>query len=339
MKVLLFLLMISTNAIAENWVYIGGWSKHINGDPRLNENHKGLGFELEINGSQYFLFKFENSLFQTSYYGGKIVRDGLCYDNLCLGYSLGFLKGYSFKDPAFIGFGVVSYEYQGVGIDISCLPTSVCEGHLRISDKAFDWAGINAPWDTKGYIKVSLDHYDPDNSGKWGFYRNNGVSYDIKLYLTNDVYFKGNYTTTVFNFAPEQGNSKFQATWAGHPPSRANSQGYIAIGKDYEKYSLAFSYNQFSVQQNYINIETRQFTAVPETHYKGFGVHLSRTYPWSKDFDFYLEAAIIDSLVTDLKITAEIQYKFSDKIDFTLGVIDWERRNYSQFQFGIRYNF
>lgn len=331
MKILL-LLLLSFTVSAENYVHLGMWSQH--SESGLNETHNLVG--IEING--YFIHQFENSMSDTAYYAGIIERDGYCLDKLCLGYSYGVLKGYSFKELTPIAFAVLSFENNGVGFDLSCLPGTVCALQLRFSDKAFNYLNINPPWQTKGYLELSLDSFDPDGEGKFGFSRNNGVAYDAKIYLTDNIFLKGSYTTTDSTVAPDQGDEKFQATWITQNPSQIDSRGSIQIGKDYKNLSIGLSYNQISIQENIINLNNRELLSLPETHHRGFGVHISKDYQFTENLSFYAEAAIVDDLITDLRLTVETRYKITDALEITLRTIDYERWNMSQYQLGLRYN-
>jgi len=333
MKILLLLLCFSVSA--ENYVHMGMWSQHP--EKGLNETHNLIG--IEIDG--YFLHKFENSLKQTAYYAGIIEREGYCIGDtkLCLGYSYGVLEGYSFKELMPIAFAVFSYEKNGIGADISCLPGTVCALQFRFSDQAFDYFDFNSPWDTKGYMELSLDHFDPDQEGGLGFERNNGAAYDIKLYLTESVFIKGNYTQTDFGAQPDQGEEKFTPVWTTGKPSQISSTGYIEFGKDFKNFTLSTSLNQISIQENTMHRGSGKITEAPNKHHRGFGIHLSTDYQISKDFELELEAAVVDRLIRDLKLTVGLVYNLTDDIDLTLRTIDYERWNYTQYQAGIRYIF
>lgn len=331
MKILLLLLCFSVSA--ENYVHIGAWSNHPGGDPRLNETQDLIGIEID----NLFLHKFQNSLYQTAYYAGYIDRDIACLDKLCLGYSYGVLQGYSFKELMPIAFAVVSYEKNGIGADISCVPSTVCVLQFRFSDKAFEYLDINEPWNTKGYVELSLDHFDPDSKSKYGFDRNNGATYDAKIYLTDNVFLKGSYTSTDSGVAPDQGKEKHQATWITKKPSRIDSRGSIQIGKDYQYLSIGLSYNQVSIQENTINLTNYKIVTYPETHHRGYGLHFSYNYQFD-NWAIWGEAAIVDDLITDLRLTLETRYKITDNLEITLRTIDFERWNSSQYQLGLRYN-
>lgn len=330
MKILLLLLCFTVSA--ENYVHMGMWSKH--SESGLNEKHDLIG--IEIDG--YFIHKFENSTKDTAYYAGIIEREGLCLDKLCLGYSYGLMKGYDFKEITPIGFAVISYEHRGIGADIEILPGEVYALRFRFSDKAFGSFDFNSPWNTKGYMELSLDHFDPDGKGSLGYDRNNGASYDFKLYLTNDVFIKGSYTQTDFGAQPDRGEGRFTPVWTTGKPSQVDSKGYIQIGKDYNILSVGLSYNQISIQETYLNRPTGKITTTPETHYRGFGVHISKDYQLTDNLAFYTEAAIVDDLITDLRLTLETRYKITDNLEITLRTIDFERWNSSQYQLGLRYN-
>lgn len=334
MKILLLLLSFTVSA--ENWVHLGMWSHHQ--EEGLNETHNLVG--IEIDG--YFIHKFENSMKDTAYYAGVMKRDGYCIDKLCLGYSYGLIKGYSFKEVSPIAFGVISYEYEGIGADIEILPGEVYALRLRFSDKAFQYLDFNAPWETKGYMELSWDHFDPDGKGAWGFERNNGAAYDVKLYTSKDWFIKLGYTTTNFGTHPEQGLLKYSQAWRTGNQSQVSSRGFIQIGKDFDYFSLGLSTNQVSIQENYYDHTTEglgKFTSVDNKHHRGFGAHISTDYQLSENWSIYTEAAIINDLITDIRLTLETRYKIIDELELTLRWIDWERWNMSQAQLGLRYNF
>ncbi len=299
----------------------------------MNEKHDLIGLEID----NYFLYKFENSFNDTSYYLGKVNRDVFCLDNLCAGYSYGIIKGYEFKELSPIALGVLSYEYKGIGMDISYLPGVVTSLQLRFSDKAFKYIGINSPFETNGYVELSLDHSDPDQEGGLGFDRNNGVSYDFKLYLTDNIYLKGSYTTTDSTAQPDFNEQKFTPVWQTGKPSQIDSRGYIQIGKDFNILSVGLSYNQISIQESYLNRASMKITNTPETHYRGFGAHISKDYQLNGEWSFYGEAAIVDDLIPDFRLTLEERYKITDNFELTLRWIDHERWNMSQAQLGGRW--
>jgi len=330
MKILLLLLSFTVSA--ENYLHLGMWSQH--SESGLNETHNLVG--IEIDG--YFIHQFENSMSDTAYYAGIVERDGYCLDKLCLGYSYGILKGYSFKEVTPIAFAVLSFENSGVGFDLSCLPGTVCAIQLRFSDKAFEYLDINPPWKTRGYVELSLDSFDPDGEDWLGYERSHGTSYDFKLYLTDDVYLKGNYTTTDFGTQPDINEEKFTPVWTTGKPSQIDSRGYLQIGKDYKNLSIGLSYNQVSIQETYLNRPTGKITSTPETHYRGFGAHISKDYQLTDNLSLYVEVAIVDDLITDLRLTIETRYKITEQFEITLRTIDYERWNMSQYQLGVRYN-
>lgn len=312
---------------------MGMWSNH--SEEGLNETHNLLG--VEIDG--YFLYKFENSQNDSAYYVGTIDRDIACLYSICLGYSAGFMQGYDFKAITPIGFGVVSYTHQGFGLDLSCLPKLVCAWQLRFSDEAFEYFDWNAPWNTKGYMELSLDHFDPDGEGSLGYERNNGAAYDIKLYLTDNVFIKGNYTQTDFGAQPDQGEEKFTPVWSTGKPTQISSTGYIEFGYDFDNFTLSGSINQISVQENTLNRGTGKITETPNKHHRGVGVHISTDYQISDDFKLELKASIVDRLIKDLELSAGLVYNLTDDINLTVGFNDWERWNYTKYQAGIRFNF
>lgn len=331
MKTLL-LLLLSFSVSAENWVQMGMRSFHP--EKGLNEQNHSIGIEIDT----YFIQKFENSMKDTAYYLGKYERDGYCLDKLCLGYSYGLLKGYSFKEVTPIAFAVISYEYEGIGADVSCIPGTVCAIQLRFSENFIKDLGINSPFDTKGYFEVSWDSFDPDGESSLGYERSNGVTYDAKIYLTDNVYLKGSYTNTDFGAQPDINEGQFTPVWQTGKPSQIDSRGSIQIGQDFEWLSIGVSYNQISIQESYLNRETLKVTDTPETHYRGFGAHFSKGYQLSEDWSFYGEAAIVSDLITDLRLTLETRYKLTDNIELTVRWIDGERWNMSQAQLGLRWN-
>lgn len=274
----------------------------------------------------------------TAYYAGIMEREGYCLGKLCLGYSYGALKGYSFKELTPIAFAVISYEKNGIGADISCLPGTVCAIQFRFSDKAFRSIGLVEPWNAKGYIELSYDSFDPDGESSLGYDRSHGVTYDAKIYLTDNIYLKGSYTTTDFGAQPDHNEQKFTPVWQTGQPSQIDSRGYIQIGKDYNILSVGLSYNQISIQESYLNRESMKVFDTPQTHYRGFGAHISKGYQLTDNWSFYAEAAIVDDLITDLRLTIETRYKITDNLELTLRTIDWERWNMSQYQLGIRYH-
>ncbi len=327
----LILFLLSTSVLSENYVHLGMWSQHP--EKGLNETHNLVG--IEIDG--YFIHKFENSIKQTAYYAGVIEREGYCIDKLCLGYSYGALQGYSFKELTPIAYAVISYEKYGIGADISCLPGTVCAIQFRFSDKVFEYLDVDSPWNAKGYMELSLDHFDPDGEGELGFERNNGASYDIKLYLTDDVFIKGNYTQTDFGAQPDQGDEKFTPVWQTQTPSQVSSTGYIEVGKDFGSFTVSTSFNQISIQENTLNRNTGKLTQTPNKHHRGFGVHVGTNYQLTENVTLELEAAIVDRVVRDLKLTVGTTYKLTDNLDLTVRTIDWERWNMTQYQVGLRY--
>ena len=330
MRILLFLFCFSVSA--ENYIHLGMWSHHE--EKGLNEVHNLVG--IEIDG--YFIHKFENSMKDTAYYAGVIERDVFCYGKLCAGYSYGLMKGYDFKEITPIGFGVISYEYQGIGADIEILPGEVYALRLRFSDKALNQLGINSPFDAKGYFEVSVDSFDPDGESWLGFERSTGITYDAKIYLSDNLFLKGSYTTTDFGTQPTISDEKYTPVWQTGKPNQIDSRGSIQIGRDYEWLSIGVSYNQISVEENYLNKLTGKYSSTPETHHRGFGAHFSKGYQLSDNWSFYAEAAIIDDLIADLRLTIETRYKITDNLELTLRTIDFERWNMSQYQIGIRYS-
>ena len=330
MKILLLLLSFTVSA--ENWVHMGMISKHP--ESGMNEKHDLIGIEID----NYFLYKFENSFNDTSYYLGKIKRDLFCLDNLCAGYSYGIIKGYEFKELSPIAFAVFSYEKYGVGMDISYLPGVVTSLQLRFNGESFQNLGINSPFGTKGYFELSYDSFDPDGESSLGFERSTGVTYDAKIYLSDEIFLKGSYTTTDFGTQPTISDEKYTPVWRTGIPSQIDSRGSIQIGRDYEWITIGVSYNQISIEENYLNLNTRKYTSTPETHHRGFGAHFSKSYTLTDNFSLYTEAAIVSDLITDLKLTIETRYKITDNIELTLRTIDYERWNYSQYQIGIRFS-
>lgn len=121
------LFSLSTNALSEDWMHLGAWSKH----PKVerNETHNLIGVEID----SYFLHKFNNSFKNTSYYLGKVRRDKYCLDDLCLGYSYGIVHGYLSKKIFPIVMPVISYDFNGIGADISCIPGKVCAIQFRFA--------------------------------------------------------------------------------------------------------------------------------------------------------------------------------------------------------------
>jgi len=332
MKILLLLLSFTVSA--ENYLHLGMWSSHP-GDSDLNETHNLVGIEFD----RKFIYKFENSMGDTAYFGGYIKRDMLCYEQLCLGASAGVMYGYG-DDLEAIGFGVISYEKHGIGFDISFLPDVVTAIQFRFSDEAFDDLGILAPWDAKGYLELSLDHFDPDGKGSWGYDRNNGATYDVKL-TSDDWFIKLSYTTTNFSTHPDQGLLKYTQAWRTSNASQISSRGSIQIGKDYEYFSLGLSTNQVSIQENYYDHSTEgigKFTSVDNKHHRGLGAHFSTDYQVSRNWSIYGEAAVINDLITDLRLTFETRYKITDNFELTLRWIDFENWNMSQAQLGWRWN-
>jgi len=97
-------LIVSNHSLSENWLHLGMISKHP--ESGMNEKHDLIGIEID----NYFLYKFDNSFNDTSYYLGKINRDVFCLDNLCAGYSHGIIKGYEFKELSPVAFVVLSYK-------------------------------------------------------------------------------------------------------------------------------------------------------------------------------------------------------------------------------------
>jgi len=331
MRILIIFLLISTQVSAKNYIHLGMWSKHFS-DSGLNERHNLIGIEIDNN----FIYKFKNSHNDTAYYAGKIKRDGVCSGKLCLGYSYGVMQGYEFSNVTPIVFGVISYEVDGIGADITCLPKVVCAIQFKFSDEVFDWTGIDAPWDSEGYFEISLDHYDPDYSNLLGFDKNNGVSYDFKLYTTDSTYMKANYTTTVSNTALERGT---YVSRRENPPSKIYSQGAIELWNEYDNYNLGVSYNQIFIQRNITNQDTGIFSAHKKSHHTGIGLHISKSFMPSENIEIYTEVAIIERSVVDLKMIGEIKYKLNEQYSLILRTVDWERVNYSQYQLGLRYNF
>jgi len=329
MKILLFLFCL--NVSAENYIHLGMVSKHPNTGYKF---HNLIG--VEINNK--FLHKFENSQGDTSYYGGFIDRDVFCYSDFCAGYSVGVMQGYKHKKLSSAGFVVLSWGKDGFGVDISYLPDVVSAIQFRFTDKAFQQIGIIEPWYAHGYVEVSYDSFDPDGESSLGYERSNGVTYDAKIYLTNDVYLKGSYTTTDSGAQPDHNEQKFTPVWQTGKPSQIDSRGYIQIGKDFNILSVGISYNQISIQESYLNRASMKITSTPQTHYRGFGAHISKDYQLTDDWSFYAEAAIVDDLITDLRITIETRYKITDNFEITVRWIDWERWNMSQAQLGWRWN-
>jgi len=330
---ILLILIFSASVNAENWLIAGSWSQHPE-DGMKNKNNM-IGFETDIDGDQYFLLKFDNSFGNTSYYGGKIVRDGIgCYDDLCLGYNYGIMKGYEFKEWTPIGFINGSYEQRGIGVDVSWLPGVVANLRLRFNQSAFDDVGINAPWDTIGYFEIGMDKADPDGRRAWGYNKENGVSYNLKFYTTDDWYLKFNYTDTVFNAWPDTDDDKLKFR---DELSRVNSQGSIELWKEFESYSFGVSYNQISLQHTYRT--PTGLIKVPEKHYKGFGMHISVDYSLTDKLNARLEFGIVDQFIWDVEITGELSYQLFDQYELILRWIDYERWNRSQGQLAIRYSF
>jgi len=329
----LIFLLLSFTVSAENYVHLGMWSSHP-GKSQLNEVHNLVGIEI----NNVFLHRFKNSLEKPAYYGGYIKRDLLCYGKLCAGTSVGFMHGYPGKKFQRIGFGVISYEKNGIGFDISYLPDLVTAFQFKFTDEAFEYLNINEPWNTKGYVELSLDHFDPDGESSLGYKRNNGATYDAKLYLTDDIFIKGSYTTTDSGSQPDVSEEKFTPVWTTGKPSQIDSRGSIQIGKDYNILSVGLSYNQISIQETYLNRPTGQITSTPQTHYWGYGVHISKGYQLTDNLSIYTEAAIVDDLITDFRLTLETRYKITDNLEITLRTIDFERWNSSQYQLGLRWN-
>jgi len=329
-------LIASFHAIADNYLHLGMFSKHFE-DKNYNEVHNLVG--LEFDG--YFLHRFKNSQGDATYFAGKIKRDSACLDNLCFGYSLGVMKGYNFKEYLPSLLGVISYEFNGFGADLSCFPTVVCAINFKVSDKAFDTVNLTPLWNAQGYLEVSLDHYDPDDPGRYGYSRNNGADYQLKLYITENAYMKWGYSMTDSTIKPDQTNEKFPVGWKTGKPSTLLSKGYFSGGYTFNFFSIGVSYNQATIQENFIDMTQagRPVVSLPKRRHEGFGVHISKDYQLSDKTSIHAELAVIDTLITDTRITAELRHKLTKNIEITARTIDYEKWNSSHYQLGIRYRF
>ena len=68
----------------------------------------------------------------------------------------------------------------------------------------------------------------------------------------------------------------------------------------------------------------------PQTHYRGFGAHISQDYQLSDNWSFYVEAAIVDDLIADLSLTLDTRYKITDNLELSIRTIEYERWNMSE---------
>jgi hypothetical protein len=335
-QISILLLLTSMQTLCENQIHLGMFSTHFE-DGSYNEVHNLIGLEFD----SFFLHRFKNSNGETNYFLGKIKRDGVCIDKLCLGYSYGIMKGYEFEEYLPAIFGVISYERDSAGFDISCFPSIVCAIQFRFSDEAFKALDLIPIWDAKGYLEVALDHYDSDDPSRYGYHRNNGADYQLKLYLKDKTYLKWGYTSTDATIKADQSNNKFPSGWKTKDPSTILSKGYFMAGHDFDSFSLGVSYNQVSIQENVLDINQDSFplSELPKTTHNGYGVHASKNFKLSDNTNAYLELAVIDTLITDSRITAELRHNITDSLEVTLRTIDYEKWNSSHYQLGIRYRF
>lgn len=86
-----FVLLVSTVAHAEDYIYAGGWSKHF-GDTTgvINEQHNFVGYERD----DWIVGSFKNSFGKDAYLAGKILE---IYeiDNIHLKVAVGGVYGYN----------------------------------------------------------------------------------------------------------------------------------------------------------------------------------------------------------------------------------------------------
>lgn len=328
----------STKIIAQDYIHLGMYSNHFkDADKNLNEKHNLIGIEI----NNHFIYSYQNSKNRRSIYAGIIRRDWACIKvKWCLGYNYGIMSGYG--SPVPVLFPVFSYTNdQAISFDLTCIYDIVCAIQARLatsllSDNSHDMAG---------YMEFAIDHADPDARADWGYGRSNGIMVGIKLYLNESLFLRLDMTDTEFNVEPER-DYPIDASvfWWGYPASTMGTKRMYAVGKEYQhnddiKLSLIGSFNTVNFQSNFYNRETNEFTSLPEKTYTGFGLHAGVNYQIAENHSFYLEVGLENTLILDVKLIGEYRYKFSDNVEFIIRTEDYDKWNYSKYQFGIRYNF
>jgi hypothetical protein len=342
-RVVLFI--ICAKAGAENYLHLGMESYHFENVDKYNQDHHLIGVEID----NYFLYTYQNSNRDQSFYAGRIRRDWKCFnENWCLGYNYGLITGYEskFGEVAPMGFLVLSHtEKDGLNFDISCMPTVVCAIQFRLNAFNLKSVGITELWNPRGFIEVSLDHADPDLSSPWGYKRNNGVLLDIKHYLNDEWFIKTNFATTDINLDPERKKvHDSPAFWYGGGTSRVFNKGFIAAGREFKgdsgrTYSLFMSYNSMSFESNSYNQTIKAFNYHERNNYRGAGLHFGVDFKLTDRASYYMELGYANDYVSDIKLIGEFRYKISENFEATVRTEDYERWDLAKYQFGIRYNY